>query len=901
MPNQSDKRTQEINNPPDPCPSGLNEKIDAEMPVGIPPKPKTEDEFKRPVAWLGGRELIANLKLFALHALFGGKLDARDWMTGVVNVFKDPSKPAPAPARSQEGEELYTRAVELDWSKQERPGGAFWFDYLADTGDGQMALYDIAYLCMSELYLSHSEPQNGESSLSGTTIQGDANFKSPSGTEVHLKKQPGGMTLPRGEFLFIGGDTAYHVADYETLAQRFQAPFWWAYRDLVCDEHIPEDEMGKRRPLFGIPANHDYYDALDGFNRQFRRPITGENDKDERAPQLQLPTFDRHQEASYVALKLPHDWWLWGIDTENDEIDFRQQTFFKILGGEGGPKKLIVATPSPTTVFGQHLKPNAPLAQVFECIGLKRPFLKSEGPDVMGKGECRLDLSGDIHHYARYFGPQTEPDDAKRPRYKQHGDTVSSHNYASVVSGGGGAFFDPTNTYFGEIKEQAIFPAAATSLKAISKEILNYMNIWQGGSVHYIGAFLAFVICFAAILVPGSQDLLLRGANPLPGWLILTGLGPVILSLVLLIVSCVLLPRILKWADAKARAGGGTPQEVQHRTAVAQTATVSLLLLLAVLFMVLGVFVLREHRPLPAFGESLVVFFVGAWAAALSILNVVYTEPLNERAKKGEVEWWEFGPPRAMLALAAVGFCSGLWFFGRRSSPAHHFADVVFITVVVAVLVGLPLLAVLVGADRHPTKGKVGYGLLGVWHAVLQLTVPLLWILGFWSLESTGYKGSYFVLLLIAAAIFTWLGVKSVEWKSRKSLLFLWLGFGLLTILPPVIYFAFWAEAGLAQSVQGMSVWVRLGICLGAAMIGAVVSCVWFGWYLAVAMVFNGHNNEAGGAARLEGYKQFMRIRLTENDLTAYVIGFDEARRQGKDLAARRNLRVVDQFRLTVK
>jgi hypothetical protein len=878
MPNQSDKRAQETNNLPDPCPSRITERLDAEMPVGIPRKPETKEKFKRPVAWLGGRELLANLKLFVLHALFGGKLDARDWMTGVVNVFKDPSKPAPAPARSQEGEELYTRAVELDWSKKEEPGGAFWFDYLADTGDGQMALYDIAYLCMSELYLADKS------------------------SDVHLEEQAGGERLPRGEFLFIGGDTAYHVADYETLAQRFQAPFWWAYRDLLCDEHIPEDEMGKRRPLFGIPANHDYYDALDGFNRQFRRPITGENDKDERAPQLQLPTFERHQEASYVALKLPHDWWLWGIDTENDEIDFRQQTFFKLIGGEGGPKKLIVATPSPTTVFGQQLKPNAPLAQVFECIGLKRPFLKSEGPEVMGKGECRLDLSGDIHHYARYFGPQTEPDDAKRPRYKQHGATVSSDNYASVVSGGGGAFFDPTNTYFGDIKEQAIFPEAATSLKAISKEILDYMNIWHGGSVHYIGAFLAFVICFAAILVPGSHDLLLKGVNPLPGWLILTGLGPVILSLGLVIMSCLLLKTVLKWSNAKARAGGGTHEDVQRRSAFTQTATVSFLLLLVAVSMMIGISVLRAHRPLPAFGDSLVVFFVGAWAIALSILNVLYTEPLNERAKKGEVEWWEFWPPRVMLGLAAVGFCSGLWFFGRGSSPAHHFADVVFITVVVSAFFGLPLLAGLVGADRHPMKGKVGYALLGVWHAVLHLTVPLLWILGLWSLGRAGYKGSfYFILLFIAGAIFRWLGIKSVEGKYRKSLLFLWLGFGLLTILPPVIYLAFWAEAGLAESVAAMSVWARLGICIGAAIIGAFLSCVWFGWYLAVAMVFNGHNNEAGGAARLEGYKQFMRIRLTANDLTAYVIGFDEARPQGKDLAARRNLRLVDQFRLTVK
>jgi hypothetical protein len=34
--------------------------------------------------------------------------------------------------------------------------------------------------------------------------------------------------LPRGEFLFVGGDTAYHVADHTSLVNRVQAPMYWA-------------------------------------------------------------------------------------------------------------------------------------------------------------------------------------------------------------------------------------------------------------------------------------------------------------------------------------------------------------------------------------------------------------------------------------------------------------------------------------------------------------------------------------------------------------------------------------------------------------------------------------------------------------------------------------------------
>jgi hypothetical protein len=77
--------------------------------------------------------------------------------------------------------------------------------------------------------------------------------------------------LPRGEFLMIGGDTAYHLSDYMTLATRIQQPFQWAFDDLKKNLGLKFDPS--RRPLFGIPGNHDYYDQLDGFRRQFRHPF----------------------------------------------------------------------------------------------------------------------------------------------------------------------------------------------------------------------------------------------------------------------------------------------------------------------------------------------------------------------------------------------------------------------------------------------------------------------------------------------------------------------------------------------------------------------------------------------------------------------------------------------------
>ena len=191
----------------------------------------TERDFKTPVAWLFGRQLIAGAKWIALYTFFGDQLDARDWMG---RPTKEATERHAAPSS----------------------GDDFWFDFMADTGDGQKAVYNLAYLCLSDLWI--------------------LNPAIPGAGVVSLEPLDNGFKLPRGEFLFVGGDAAYHIADYETLVERFQTPFDWAYDDRVRDVDVP------RRPIYAIPANHDYYDALDGFNRQFRKPFNTDRAYDPR-------------------------------------------------------------------------------------------------------------------------------------------------------------------------------------------------------------------------------------------------------------------------------------------------------------------------------------------------------------------------------------------------------------------------------------------------------------------------------------------------------------------------------------------------------------------------------------------------------------------------------------------
>ena len=226
-------------------------------------------EFEPPVGWLLGQQLLAGMKWIALYTSYGEKLDARDWM-----------RAEPVPRFDVKGDE-------------------FWFDYIADSGDGQKAVYNIAYLCQGDLWL----PQAGSQPGAGI---------------VSLKAVDNGYRLPRGEFLLVGGDTAYHIADHSTLADRFRKPLNWAYDDRCSAGETPSCTY-----IYGAPGNHDYCDALDGFNRQFLKPITqptaiGSSCTMCIYDQLKLDGFERDQKASYVALELPFGWKLWALDVRTE-------------------------------------------------------------------------------------------------------------------------------------------------------------------------------------------------------------------------------------------------------------------------------------------------------------------------------------------------------------------------------------------------------------------------------------------------------------------------------------------------------------------------------------------------------------------------------------------------------
>jgi Calcineurin-like phosphoesterase len=392
----------------------------------------------------------------------------------------------------------------------------FWFDYFADSGDSVLATYNIAYLITDDLFLYAGA--NWNAVPPGLKIKRISQTDIPEleGCKVTTERESDDdLRLPRGAFLFVGGDTTYHVADYASLATRFQEPF----NKAIEQRGDVESRNNERRPIFGIPGNHDYYDELDGFNRQFRKPIRDEDyflDLHGRNmfPQLRIHGFERIQEASYLALQLPFGWWFLGLDCEIHRLDVRQQEFFKFLDKAAADsdhehfRKLIVATPEPTTVEGRYSDRNDKTSQAFADIELNRPFLyrqpwvdkkapsplEDDKPLKLRDFDCRLDISGDTHHYARYWGKYQDG---------RH------DNYASVVSGGGGASMSPTQVDLGQVDAVVKYPPPRKSSELVNKRLFRFFSVWNGGNVHIAGGLIA-AIFFVFFVLDSSHGIFLR-------------------------------------------------------------------------------------------------------------------------------------------------------------------------------------------------------------------------------------------------------------------------------------------------------------------------------------------------------------------------------------------------------
>lgn len=281
-----------------------------------------------------------------------------------------------------------------------------WLDFVADLGDGWDSTYAIASVL--------TRP------------------------EVELKDRGESFLTRRGNLLVMGGDLVYptsRIADYEN---RMLGPYQTA---------LPWADGPDHPDLFVIPGNHDWYDGLTNFMRIFcqGRWVGG---------------WRTHQSRSYFAIKLPHRWWLWGIDLQLDHyIDDPQIRYFQDLSRQHvqAGDRLILVTAEPSWIYAGQKGPL--MYRNFDYF--ERKVVRPSG------AQLTVALTGDLHHYCRY-------QEVGGPRQ-------------FFTAGGGGAFLHPTHhlpkrlgkelrphpdSDASEFERTATSPTAAQSVRLLLRTLL---------------------------------------------------------------------------------------------------------------------------------------------------------------------------------------------------------------------------------------------------------------------------------------------------------------------------------------------------------------------------------------------------------------------------------------------
>jgi hypothetical protein len=415
--------------------------------------------------WFGVTSLAGHARNFVASAIAAESIDSRDWM-----------RPAPSDELLQHcarvlGEDLRSSSAR---TLTEALGRAVWVDFVADTGDD----HDVSLAVARMLFEAYSIEEDGRE-----------------------------RTLPRGDVLLFGGDTAYPVATGEEIARRVVVPWNEVLRERG------EDGVG-RRVLLGIAGNHDWYDGLDGFGRLFRRKpygASGAAGPEEAAPppvgatrrrrvkrrtgiaarqlhldevgsflamfasawrtvrafvsgskvvrprRLALVGYDPVQEASYWALPLAPGLEAWGVDRQLGRLDFRQRQFFaerrRSLSPDAG---VLFVAPDPAVAFGEKHEPGARMLSACRMsLETGRIFY----------------LTGDMHHYER---------------------RAPGERSVHVIAGGGGAFLHGTRISRSPSGPAACaWPTASMSRRLVAQVPFKLMAGTSGFIVHLAFALVA--------------------------------------------------------------------------------------------------------------------------------------------------------------------------------------------------------------------------------------------------------------------------------------------------------------------------------------------------------------------------------------------------------------------------
>ncbi|GMH91991.1 hypothetical protein TrVE_jg885 [Triparma verrucosa] len=256
-----------------------------------------------------------------------------------------------------------------------------WFDFVADTGDSFAGTFTVASLLVSEINL------------------------------------PGVPSLPPPDLCVHGGDLSYPWPQKHELHNRFVLPLEYTGRGK------------KKREMFIVPGNHEWDDGLKAFDEMF----VNHHQEEARCTQntvasiplvskqhVRVGPYTLPQQSSYFALKLPNNWWLFGIDMVDIEgcldLDQDQYDYFTKIYEEEVKKStdsIIIVTHIPDYFWNY-------------CLGYSKGKRLAQLRHSFGTN-FRLMLSGDMHFYNR-FSANSDPNG---PQY--------------LIVGGGGGFGHSTS------------------------------------------------------------------------------------------------------------------------------------------------------------------------------------------------------------------------------------------------------------------------------------------------------------------------------------------------------------------------------------------------------------------------------------------------------------------------
>ncbi|VVB07680.1 unnamed protein product [Arabis nemorensis] len=336
----------------------------------------------------------------------------------------------------------------------------FWFDFMADTGDGGNSSYAVAKL-----------------------------LAQPS---IEVLVDDESILLPRGNVLLIGGDLAYPNPSAFTYEKRLFCPFeyalqpphWYKKDSIAVDKpELPKGVSNLKDydgpQCFLIPGNHDWFDGLNTFMRYI-------------CHKSWLGGWFMPQKKSYFALQLPEGWWVFGLDLAlHGDIDVDQFKFFSELVKEKVKEDdaVIIITHEPNWLLDWYWS------------GDTGKNVRHLICDVL-KYRCKLRMAGDLHHYMRHSCTQSDG-----PAHVEH----------LLVNGCGGAFLHPTHVFSNFSKfygasygSKAAYPSFDDSSKIALGNILKFRKKnWQfdfiGGIIYFILVFSLFPQCKLAHILRGDS------------------------------------------------------------------------------------------------------------------------------------------------------------------------------------------------------------------------------------------------------------------------------------------------------------------------------------------------------------------------------------------------------------